>query len=134
MQKTIQEVEQSELMRDEMKSSVSVSTEAGVDAGGLHDALEDMAHEFEVTGFKCTTCGLAHMHSTNKHRASDAFDISVSDTADMGYNPNCHCGVNELARRGSDFGVDETDASSTANHAPIPDSAMQEMNDKFCGV
>jgi len=134
MQKTIQEVEQSELMREEMESSVAIGNQSIVEAGGLHDALEDMAREFDVTGFKCPTCGLAHMHGTNKHRASDAFDISVSDTADMDYNPNCHCGVNELARRGSDFGVDETAASSTAGHAPIPDSTTQEMNSKFGGV
>jgi len=134
MQKTVQEIENTEQIRDEMPSSISVQTGEGIEAEGLHEALDDMASSFDVTGFKCSTCGLAHMHSTNKHRASDAFDISVEETADMEYNPVCHCGVNELARHGSDFGVDEEAASSTAGHAPIPDSATQEMNEKFGGI
>jgi len=134
MQNTVQEIEQTEQIRDEMPSSISVQSGESIEASGLHEALDEMASSFDVSGFKCSTCGLAHMHSTNKHRASDSFDMSVEDTADMDYNPNCHCGVNELARRGSDFGVDESEASSTASHAPIPDSATQEMNEQFGGM
>jgi hypothetical protein len=134
MSNTIQEIEYSEPSTGTVSLPASSQSELRVEASGLHDSLEEVADSFDATGFKCPTCGLAHMHSTNKHRASDAFDISVETTAEMEYNPNCHCGVNELARRGSDFGIDESEATSTASHAPIPDSTTQEMNDRFCGV
>jgi len=136
MQKTITEVEQTEVekMQDEMQSSIQVEGGSSVEAQGLHAALDSMAEGFDVTGFKCPTCGLAHMHDTNKHRATDSFSMSDDEAASMDYNPNCHCGVNELARRGSDFGVDESSAAGTASHAPIPDTTTQEMNARFGGM
>lgn len=115
----------------------SVSVEAEVEVAGadaLHDTLDDAADGFDVAGFKCVKCGLAHMHDTTKHRSSDSFDMSESDAASQDYNPNCHCGVQELGRRGSDFGVDERSAASTAKSAPIPDEAAREMNAQFGGL
>lgn len=134
VQETIQEVEQSEISDDELTSSVTVESGVSVSADGLQAALNESASEASVTDFKCGTCGLTHGHGTNKHRATDSFDISMSDIDKMDYNPNCHCGVNELARHGSDFGVDESAASRTANSAPIPDDTRQEMNAEYGGA
>lgn len=137
MNKTIQEVEQTEVeqMQEEVQSSIQVEDgSTKVEAGSLHAELDDSVEDFRVSGFKCAQCGLAHMHDTNKHRASDSFDMTDDEAASMDYNPNCHCGVNELARRGSDFGVDERSAAGTASGAPIPDATTQEMNSKYGGL
>lgn len=103
-------------------------------ADALHASLDEVADGFDVKGFKCVKCGLAHMHDTTKHRSGDSFDMSDSDAASQDYNPNCHCGVQELGRRGSDFGVDENSAASTARSAPIPDETAREMNSQFGGL
>lgn len=129
IQKTDAETIQEEVTQPEV--SVEGGDALTVKAAGLQSALETVADGFSVGGFKCAKCGLAHMHSTNKHRASDSFDMSVDDTTDMEFNPNCHCGVQELGRHGSDFGIDERSAASTAGSAPIPDDAAREMNAAF---
>lgn len=117
---------------DDIASSVSVSSDdVTVEADGLQASLSTHASEFSVNEFKCPTCSLVHHHTTNKHRATDSFDLSVEDTLEMDYNPNCHCAVNELARHGSDFGVDEDAAASVASSAPIPEATAQEMAHKY---
>lgn len=136
MQETITEVEQTEVseLDDEMASSVEVSADTSVDAAGLHATLDEAASEMSVRDFRCTECGIAHGHSTNKHRATDTFDISLDSVTEMEFNPNCHCGANEMARRADEFGVDESKARSTASSAPIPDETVQQMNKLFGGV
>lgn len=132
---TIQKQELEQIEGEHSGPSVSVEGSVAVaGAEALHSALDGIADAFDVSGFKCTECGLAHMHDTTKHRASDAFDMSDAEAASMDYNPNCHCGVQELGRRGSDFGVDESSAASTARNAPIPDDAAREMNSAFGGL
>lgn len=132
MQKAISELKQTsvEEMQDELMSSISVEGTT-VDASGLHAELDRTADDMSVEGFKCPTCNLAHMHGTTKHRATDTFDLSDDEAASMEYNSVCHCGVNELARRGGEFGIDVARAASIASNAPIPDATTQEMNAKF---
>lgn len=121
-----------EQIRDSTGQGIAAEGEVSLDgSGALMETVESNARSFDVSGFKCTECGLAHMHDTNKHRASDSFDVSEDAVADMEYNANCHCGVNELARHGSDFGVDEHAASQTAGCAPIPDETTREMDERF---
>jgi hypothetical protein len=107
---------------------VSVEWESGVEGGAeLQSALADLAGSFRVGGFKCAheECGLVHGHATDKHRAGDSFDMSDSEAASMEANPNCHCGLNELAKRG----VDEAPTPSQANSkAPIPDSMSRHLD------
>lgn len=127
-QKLKQQIEQIE------ESGSSLSFDGSVSVSGtesISSSLADMASGFDVTGFKCTECGLAHMHDTNKHRASDSFDMGEGEAASIDMNPNCHCGVQELGRRGSDFGVDEGQAASIAHNAPISDSASRLLNQRF---
>ena len=133
IQKTDAQAIQEEVAQPEVEvDGVAASdTSMTVEASGLQSALDGIADGFSVNGFKCAKCGLAHMHSTNKHRASDSFDMSDKDAASMEFNPNCHCGVQELGRHGSDYGVSEGDAARTAGGAPIPDDAAREMNEAF---
>lgn len=132
IQKTDAEVIQEEASQPEVSVDASIgSTEMSVEAAGLQEALSTVADGFSVRGFKCGKCGLAHMHDTDKHRASDSFDMSVDEAASMEYANFCHCGVNELARHGNDYGVDEGSASRTAGNAPIPDKTERELNEKF---
>jgi hypothetical protein len=122
------QVEQSELTNE----TFEVSAETSVDANGLHSSLEDVADSFDVTGFKCVKCDLAHMHDTTKHRLSDTFDSFDSDDAtDTEYNSTCHCGVQEAARRGSDFGISESEATSIAKNAPIPPETSRQMSEEL---
>ena len=103
-----------------------------VETDGLFSTLDGMASEYDVAGFKCVSCGLAHGHDTNKHRASDTFELGAAEAAaKMDYNPNCHCGVQELSRHGGDFGVDEGEASRIASGAPIPDEEAVAMNERY---
>jgi hypothetical protein len=102
-----------------------------VDADELHASLEEIADSFDVSGFKCTKCGLAHTHDTTKHRLSDDYDIDEADVTDMEYNSVCHCGLQEAGRHGSDIGIDEQDAAKNASKAPIPPEASREMNESF---
>lgn len=116
---------------DERDISVDVDEGASVSADGLHDSLHEIADSFDVTGFKCVKCGLAHMHDTTKHRLSDDFDVDESIAADMTYNSVCHCGLQEAGRHGSDLGLDESEAARKAGSAPIPPEASREMNEQF---
>lgn len=109
--------------------SVDVDASTSVEASGLQDSLDEMADSFDVTGFKCVKCGLVHMHDTTKHRLSDTFDIDESDAADLEYNSVCHCGVQEAGRHGNDFGIDESEAASIAESAPIPPESSREMDE-----
>lgn len=124
--------EEAEAPSVSVEAGESSSSEMSIEAGGLQEALGTIAEGFSVRGFKCAKCGLSHSHSTNKHRASDSFDsMDAEDAASMEYNPNCHCGVQELGRHGSDYGVSESDAGRTAGSAPIPDDAARQMNEQF---
>lgn len=98
----------------------------------LHQSLEDVADSFDVTGFKCPNdeCGLAHMHDTTKHRLSDTFDVSAEETAQMDYNPVCHCGVHDAARNGSDLGINESEAAMISEDAPIPTKTERAMEQR----
>lgn len=112
--------------------SPSIDTDASVSANGLQNELREIADSFDVTGFKCAKCNLAHMHDTTKHRLSDSFDsFDTDDVTDMNYNSVCHCGVQEAGRRGSDVGIDEGEASRIANDAPIPPESSRAMDDEL---
>jgi hypothetical protein len=114
-------------------SAPSVQVEARPDVSGaqqLHSELGAMADSFNVGGFKCAheECSLVHEHDTTKHRGSDSFDMSESEAASMEANPNCHCGLNELAHRG----VGDAPSPSRANErAPIPDSMARHLDSMF---
>jgi hypothetical protein len=129
MQSTEKQVQEIEAEHE----SLSVDVDAGVqvETGNLQSALGDIADSFDVTGFKCVQCGLAHMHDTTKHRLSDTFDVGDSEAASMKYNSVCHCGVQEAARNGGDIGIDEQKAASIASGAPIPPEASREMNESI---
>lgn len=131
----LEQTEVEEVEDDSGSFSVSLDPDVGVEGGAeLQAFLGDLADSFDVSGFKCAKCGLVHEHDTTKHRASDSFDMSDKEAASMEYLSTCHCGVQELGRRGSEYGVDEGQAASTAANAPIPDHAAREMNDKFGGL
>jgi len=95
--------------------------EPGVDVDGealsvVEAEAAEAAADLSVTSFKCAGCGLSHGHATDKHRASDSFDMSHEEAGtEMGTNPNCHCGANELAAR------NVPGAESTASSAPVPE-------------
>lgn len=130
----MQQIEQQQVERvsvDEHGISVDAELGTSVEASGLHESLHEIADSFDVTGFKCVKCGLAHMHDTTKHQLSKDFDISDEDAADMEYNSVCHCGLQEAARHGSDMGIDEASAANVAGNAPIPPEASREMNEQF---
>jgi len=117
---------------DSPSVDIDVDRSIAVKADGLQEELTDMADSFDVTGFKCVKCGLAHMHDTMKHRLSDTFDIDESTAAMIfDYNPVCHCGVQEAGRHGSDIGIDEREATNIASKAPIPPEASREMNNEY---
>lgn len=121
----IEKTELEEVQDEQGAPSVSVEADAvSVEGSGeLHAALGDMADSFDVSGFKCTKCGLAHMHDTTKHRTSDSSGVTESDAAGQDYNPNCHCGYNEAAHTG----LVDASPESAANTAPIPDETAREM-------
>lgn len=100
--------------------------ELGPDKAGASELAQEVdatADGFEVRDFKCVACGLTHGHTTDKHRASDVdgFDMSAGDAGDMDMNPNCHCGVHELAARPDHYGVDGDVAQGRADKAPVPE-------------
>jgi len=130
----MQQIEQQQVERvsvEEETFSVDVQPGVSVDASGLQESLGEIADTFDVTGFKCVKCGLAHMHDTTKHQLSKDFDISDEDAAAMDYNSVCHCGLQEAGRHGSDVGIDESSAARAAGNAPIPPEASREMNEQF---
>jgi hypothetical protein len=123
-------VEQVEI--EDHSDSVDVDDSSTVKADGLQSSLHELADSFDVTGFKCAKCGLAHMHDTTKHRLSDSFDsFDTDDVTDMEYNSVCHCGVQEAGRRGGDLGVDEGRAARIAGDAPIPPESSRTMDDEL---
>lgn len=129
-QKAVQRTELEQIQEDAKSPSVQVERKPDVNgAAQLHSELEDMADSFDATGFKCVheDCGLVHGHDSTKHRASDdsSMDISEEEAAQMEFNPNCHCGLNELARSGADGAPTASRANSMA---PIPDSASRSMD------
>ena len=127
--KQIEKTELEQVQEEAEAPEVSVEADAVSVEGSenLHASLDDAADGFDVSGFKCVKCGLAHMHDTTKHRTSDSADVSDSEAASMDYNPNCHCGYNEAAHK------DVVDASpqSAASTAPIPDETAREMQAQF---
>lgn len=128
----MQALKQKQIERPEVDSRLSVNPASQVvEADALHDTLHEVADSFDVEGFKCAKCGLVHGHDTMKHRLSDTFDISEDEVSDMEYNSVCHCGLQEAARHGDDFGVDESDASRMAGNAPIPSETAVEMDEEF---
>lgn len=131
MQTIEQPVQEVEVEHDSLSHSVDVDAGASIDTGDLQQSLSEIADDFDVTGFKCVKCGLAHMHDTTKHRLSDTFDVSDEDAASLDYNSVCHCGVQEAGRHGSDVGIDEGQAASIAGNAPIPPEASREMDAQF---
>lgn len=126
-------VETEQLTHQEREAEFDVSSDAVTDADELHETLAEMADSFDVGGFKCVheQCGMAHMHDTTKHQLSKSFDISDEDAVDIEFNSVCHCGLNEAARHGDDFGVDEMKAASRAGSAPIPPETSRVMDEKF---
>lgn len=131
MQKQIHETDLEQIEEDTATPEVSVEREPDVGgASELQAELGEMADSFGVGGFKCAhpECGLVHGHDTNKHRASDDFDMSEDEAADMEANPNCHCGLNELAHRD----VDDAPTPSRANDmAPVPDTMARHLDHTF---
>jgi hypothetical protein len=129
--KTVQRTDVEQIHEDADSPSVQVEARPDVEgAEQLHGALDETADSFNVGGFKCAheECGLVHTHDTTKHRASDDFDMSEEEAASMEANPNCHCGLNELARRG----VDGAPSPSRANSmAPIPSSMSRHLDATF---
>jgi len=110
--------------------SVEVDASTSVEASGLQQSLDEVADSFDVSGFKCVKCGLVHMHDTTKHRLSDTFDgFDESDATSMEYNSVCHCGVQEAGRHGDDLGINEREAASIAEDAPIPPESSREMDE-----
>lgn len=130
---TIQKTELEQIQDEHQAPEISVDVETRRDVAGaetLHGALNEMADDFRASGFKCVheACGLVHNHDTTKHRASDSFGMGDDEAADMEFNPNCHCGLNELARRGH---ADAPSPSRANSMAPIPDSASRAMDSMF---
>ncbi len=131
---TMQAIQRKEIeeVQDE-SASPEVQVEAKPDVEGaeqLHGALDEMADSFDVGGFKCAheECGLVHTHDTTKHRSSDDFDMSEEEAASMEANPNCHCGLGEVARRG----VSGAPSPSRANSmAPIPSEMSRHLDSMF---
>jgi hypothetical protein len=130
MQDTIQQTQIEQIHEEARSPEVTVEARPSVDgAEQLQSALEDIANEFDTSdGFKCAhpQCGLVHEHNTNKHRASDSFNMSDVEAASMEANPNCHCGLGELARRDD---VSDAPSPSRANDkAPVPDSMARHLD------
>ena len=126
---TLEQTDLEEVTNDE-STSPSVQVEARPDVEGaaqLHGELDNIAGDASVSGFKCSheECGLVHTHDTTKHRGSDDFDMSEEEAGHMESNPNCHCGLNQLAREG----VDGAPSPSRANSmAPIPNKMSRHLD------
>jgi len=131
MNETVQRTEMEQVHEDAVSPEVSVEAKPdSTDAQELQNALDEVAEGFRVGGFKCAhqECSLVHEHDTTKHRASDDFDMSDDEAASMEANPNCHCGLNELARRG----VEDAPSPEKANNmAPIPGEMSRHLDSMF---
>lgn len=131
MNETYDMIDAEQIERKTTSPSITVGTTPEiVGADVLHEAIDEVAEAFTVGGFKCVheQCGLVHNHGTTKHRASDTFDMSEEEAASMEANPNCHCGLGELARRGVAGAPDVDRAESMA---PIPDSMARHLDAQF---
>lgn len=123
----LQKTEVEQIQEDHTAPEVSVERKPDVaGADQLHAEAESMADSFNVGGFKCAheKCGLVHSHDTTKHRASDSFDMSDDEAASMEANPNCHGGLNELARTG----VANKSPDQANRTAPIPDEMSRHLD------
>lgn len=116
----------------EQAETPELQTEGAVRVSGgeeLQASLGSLANSFNVRAFKCVKCGLAHEHDTVKHRVSDSFDISEEDAAtDMEFNSVCHCGYNEVAARGEQYGIGDGPTPDRAfRQAPVSDSVIRAL-------
>lgn len=130
IQRTDLEQVQEEAEQPEIDLSVKRGRSDIEGAQELQSELGSMADSFNVRGFKCVhqDCGLVHGHDTTKHRGSDSFDMSEDEAAQMEFNPNCHCSLNEVARSG----VDGAPSPSRANEmAPVPDSVIHSLDKMY---
>jgi hypothetical protein len=93
----------------------------------LEAELESTAGSFNVSGFKCTKCGLSHGHDTDKHRASDSFSMNHEQAGNMEFNSVCHCGVHSLAIGNGPDSVNTEAARGTAEEAPVPESVNRQL-------
>lgn len=121
--------EQEQEVEDE---GVFLELDTGGETEGVSELvseLEETADGFRVNDFKCPKCGLAHGHDTDKHRASDSFGITHKEAADMEFNPNCHCGYNEMAYRGrSEYGINGAPSPEKASdNAPVPQHVQRDL-------
>jgi len=103
------------------------ATDSSEGIAELEAELERTAEGFSVSGFKCTQCGLAHGHDTDKHRASDSFAMNHEEAGQMDFMPNCHCGVHALSRGRGPESVDHASARQTADEAPVPESVQRQL-------
>lgn len=136
MMKTITELEEEEKSipnTEDIASSISISdtSEVSVEAEGLHEALDMSASRSKVEKYACPVCDTVHAHDTNKHRATDSFDLSVEDTVDMFTNPNCHCFLHEAKYKSDELGIDADEVEKISKNAPIPDEFAEEIHQKF---
>ena len=128
-QQTVQKTDIEQIEEQTATPEVTVESKPAIGGGSeLQSALGEVADSMDVSGFKCAheECGLVHSHDTNKHRASDDFDMSQEEAADMEMNSVCHCGLNELAHEGVAGAPDPSRANSMA---PIPDTATRHIKD-----
>ena len=130
MTETIQKTQIEQIQDTASSPSVEMRRDPGIGGGEkLMEAIDSMADDMSVDGFKCAhpECGLTHSHPTNKHRAGDSFDMSHEDAASMEANPVCHCGLNQMAHEG----VEDAPTPSKANDmAPIPDSMARHIEEQ----
>lgn len=122
------ELEQVQEQTPEVGVDVDVKGDRGIGGGAeLQSALGEMADGFDVRGFKCVheQCGLVHGHDTTKHRTTHSFGMGDDEAASGEANPNCHCGLNEAARKGVPGAPSPSNANSTA---PIPDSMTRHLD------
>lgn len=115
---------------EEVEGGVIELDPAGDASEGLAELeaeIEKTAEGFRVRGFKCTKCGLAHGHDTDKHRASDSFAMTHEEAGAMDFNPNCHCGAHALAHGRGPNSVDRAEARETAGKAPVPESVQRQL-------
>lgn len=96
-------------------SAQPVVSEADLQASAekLRGLDDDMAEMFENAAdmvgsqktslgrYECPVCGIEHKHGSDKHdirdTGSDGLYVDPDFAERMEFNPNCHCGVNELA-------------------------------------
>lgn len=103
------------------------ATDSSEGIAELESELEQTAESFSVSGFKCTQCGLAHGHDTDKHRTSDSFAMNHEQAGQMEFNSVCHCGVHSLAAGNGPDSVSQSEARQTAERAPVPESVQKQL-------